>query len=155
MDKVIVTVLLIIGGIVASFAIINGVYPALSRSSDAISSAASQVNNQIESQIEIINVSNNGTTVELWVKNTGSADIGSIENSDVFLSSAGNTDQIVYDASSTASYWNYRLTENNTIWGPTVTNEITIYLTSPLPAGTYQVKVVIPNGISDQATFGG
>jgi len=155
MDKVIVTVLLIIGGIIASFAIINGVYPALSRSSDAINSAASQINNQIESQIEIINVSNNGSTVVLWVKNTGISAIGSIENSDVFLTSAANTDQIAYGTTSAAPYWNYQLTENNTIWGPTATNEITIYLTSPLPPGSYQVKVVIPNGISDQATFGG
>ncbi len=155
MDKVIVTVILIIGGVIASFAIINGVYPALTRSSDAINSAANQVNDQIKSQIEIINVSNEGSTVQLWVKNTGNSEIGNIENSDVFLSYEGNISQIAYGNSSTPlPYWNYQLTGSNAIWRPSVTNDITIYLTAPLSPGLYKVKVVIPNGISNEITFG-
>jgi flagellar protein FlaG len=155
MDKVIVTVLLIIGGVVASFAIFNGVYPALQRSSSAINSASDQVSDQLRSQIEIINVSNNGTSVNLWVKNVGTSRIGSVENSDVFLSHEGNISRIAHGVDGEPlPYWSYQLAGDSTSWGPTVTNEITVNLVDPLPPGLYQVKVVIPNGISDETTFG-
>jgi archaeal flagellar protein FlaG len=154
-DKVIVTVLLIIGGVVASFAILNGVMPALERSSSAISSATNQVGDQIRSQIEIINVSSSGSTVQLWVKNVGTSDIGSVEYSDVFISHDGNINRIAHGSSGTVlPYWTYQLGGNSTVWGRTVTNEISINLAAPLAPGLYQVKVVIPNGISDETTFG-
>jgi archaeal flagellar protein FlaG len=155
MDKVIVTVLLIIGGVVASFAILNGVMPALERSSSAISSATNQVGDQIRSQIEIINVSNNGSTLKLWVKNVGTSTIGSVEYSDVFISHDGNISRIAHGASGTPlPYWTYQLGGASPVWGQTVTNEITVNLAAPLASGLYQVKVVIPNGISDETTFG-
>jgi len=155
MDKVIVTVLLIIGGVVAAFAIVNGIYPALERSSSAINSATDQVNDQIKSQIEIVSVNSSNSTIQVWVKNIGSSTIGSIENSDVFLTCANNIDRLVYGGSEMAQpYWDYELKGVNSTWGPTVTNEFRIHLASPLTTGSYQVKVVIPNGISDQATFG-
>ncbi len=155
MDKVIVTVLLIIGGVVSSFAIFNGVYPALARSNDAINNATGQVVDQMKSQIEIINVCNNTSAVQLWVKNVGTSRITTIENSDVFISFQGGISRIAYGSvGSPLPYWNYQLQGSNTIWGQTVTNEITINLASPLAPGTYQVKVVIPNGISDETTFG-
>jgi archaeal flagellar protein FlaG len=155
MDKVIVTVLLIIGGVVASFAILNGVMPALERSSSAISSATNQVGDQIRSQIEIINVSNNGSTLRVWVKNVGTSAIGTVEYSDVFLSHNGNISRIAHGAvGAPLPYWDYQLGGSNTVWEPTVTNEISINLAAPLASGLYQVKVVIPNGISDETTFG-
>jgi archaellum component FlaF (FlaF/FlaG flagellin family) len=155
MDKVIVTVLLIIGGVVAAFAIMNGVYPALQRSSSAINTATDQVDDQIKSQIEIINISSGASTVQVWVKNTGASFIGSIENTDVFLADQVNIERLTYgDENTPLPYWNYQLAGSSTTWGPTATNEITLHLTSPLTPGSYKVKVVIPNGISDEATFG-
>ncbi len=155
MDKVIVTVLLIIGGVVAAFAIMNGVYPAIERSSNAINTATDKVNDQIKSQIEIINISSVDSSVYVWIKNTGASNIGSIENSDVFLTEGVNIENIGYSSDSAPQpYWNYQLTGDHTLWGPTVTNEIMIHLAAPLAAGSYQVKFIIPNGIADQATFG-
>jgi archaellum component FlaG (FlaF/FlaG flagellin family) len=155
MDKVIVTVLLIIGGVVASFAIFNGVYPALQRSSSAINSASDQVSDQMKSNIEIINISNNASIVQFWVKNVGTLAIGSVENSDVFISHDGSISRIEHgNGSDPLPYWNYQLEGTSSIWGPTVTNEININLASPLAPGLYKLKVVIPNGISDEATFG-
>jgi len=154
-DKVIVTVLLIIGGVVAAFAIMNGVVPAIERSSSAMNTATDQVNDQIKSQIEIINVSSDASTVQLWVKNVGTSIIGSIENSDVFLTADGDVESFTFsDDSVPAPYWNYQLTGDSTVWRPSVTNQITLHLIAPLAAGWYQVKFVIPNGISDIATFG-
>jgi len=156
MDKVIVTVLLMIGGVVASFAVLNGVFPALERSSSAINSASAQLDEQIKSQIEIINVNNNASTVQVWVKNVGTTVINSVENSDIFITDQNNyVERLVYgDGSIPAPYWNYQLQGSSTSWRPTVTNEISVHLASPLSSGSYQVKVVIPNGIFDEAAFG-
>jgi hypothetical protein len=155
MDKVIVTVLLIIGGVVAAFAIMNGVYPALQRSSSAINIATDQVNDQIKSQIEIINVSSVDSSICVWIKNTGASIIGNIENSDVFITEGVNIEHVGFGNDSTPPpYWNYQLNGDHTLWGPKVTNEIIIHLAVSLSPGLYQVKFIIPNGIADQATFG-
>ncbi len=155
MDKVIVTVLLIIGGVIASFAILNGVFPALQRSSSAINSATDQVGDQIKSQIEIINVANNASTLQVWVKNVGTSVISSVENSDIFISHNGNISRISHGSEgSTLPYWSYHLGGSSVTWSQSVTNEVTINLSSPLEPGLYQVKVVIPNGIADQIVFG-
>ncbi len=154
MDKVIVTVLLIIGGIVAAFAIVNGTIPAMQRSSSAISAASEQVNDQIKSQIEIINVSSNESSIQVWVKNVGISVINNIENCDVFLTSGSNIDRLTYDgASIQLPCWSYSLTGNNTVWGPSVTNKIILHPIA-ISNGPWKVKIVIPNGISAQSTFG-
>jgi archaellum component FlaG (FlaF/FlaG flagellin family) len=155
MDKVIVTVLLIIGGVVGAFAILNGVYPAIQRSSSAINAATTQVDDQIKSQIEIINVSSGGTSIQVWVKNVGMSTIGPIQNSDVFLNDGLNVQRIAWgDGNSPLPYWSYELKSSGTTWGPSTTNELTIHLAAPLAAGSYEVKVVIPNGVADQLAFG-
>ena len=68
MDKIIVTVMLIIGGILASFALFNGIYPAVQRSGAAISSASDAMNNRIESNIKIIQVNDDQNTIECLVE---------------------------------------------------------------------------------------
>jgi hypothetical protein len=154
-DKVIVTVMLIIGGLVASFAVFNTVYPAAERSGQAVSDAANSENNRITSQIEIIQVGITGNiVVDAWAKNVGTSSIGSIPNSDVFFGAEGETSRISYgDISSPLPYWSYQLEGSQTTWQQTVTNKISIHLAQSLAAGTYVLKVVIPNGVYDQTSF--
>jgi archaellum component FlaF (FlaF/FlaG flagellin family) len=153
-DKVIVTVMLIIGGVVASFAIFNGVYPAVERSSEAISSAADTVNDRIKSQVEIIQVADSGTAVDAWIKNVGSSEINTIENSDVFFGPETSFSRIPWgNESSPLPYWSYQLEGGNSRWKQTVTTKITIHLVSSPAAGTYMLKVIVPNGIFDEVTF--
>lgn len=155
MDKVIVTVLLIIGGVVASMAIFNSLYPVINRSSAAIVTAASKVNDRLQSQIDIIQVSNNGTEVYVWVKNVGTPTIDAIERSDVFFGPDDDFARLPYANSGPPfPYWNYQLEGGNSEWDQTVTLKVTINLSSSLSPGTYLVYMVIPNGISDRTTFG-
>ena len=155
MDKIIVTVMLIIGGVVASFAVFNGIYPAVQRSGAAISSASDTMNDRIKSDIAIIQVNNSQTTVDAWVKNIGSSEIDGVENSDVFFGPEGDFSRIPYgDINSPLPYWSYQLEGTGSQWGPTNTNKIIIHLaSSPIPA-TYVLKVIIPNGIFDETVFG-
>ncbi len=145
--------LLIIGGVVASLAIFNGLYPAITRSSGAITSATTKMSNRIESRIEIIQVGDNGTNVEVWVKNIGTVDIDSIERVDIFFGLEGDFYRVDYGGPA-LPYWEYQLEGSNSQWKPAVTLKITIYPSPALSSGTYVLKAVIPNGISDETTYG-
>lgn len=153
MDKAIVTVLLIIGGAIASLAIFNGLYPAITQGSGAISSATTKVSDRIESRIEIIQVGDNGTDVNVWVKNIGTSTIYSIERTTIFFGPEDNFYSVDYGGE-TLPYWEYQLEGGNSQWKPAVTLKITIHPESALSSGTYLVKVVIPNGIADQTIYG-
>jgi len=155
MDKVIVTVMLIIGGLVASFAVFNSVYPAVERGGQAVSDSAGVVSDRITSRIEIIQVGGAGTTVDAWVKNVGSSRIGAIENSDIFFGVDGGISRISFgDNGSPLPYWSYQLEGDHDHWRQAVTNRITIHLKEPLTAGVYLLKIVIPNGIFSETSFG-
>ncbi len=155
MDKVIVTVMLIICGIVASFAVFNGVYPAVERSGAAISSASDTLNARIKSDIKIIEVNENGSTVNAWVKNIGAQEIVNIENSDIFFGPDDNFSRIVHgDISTPTPYWSYQLEGSATEWTTAKTNRIVIHLASSLTPDIYMLKVIIPTGIFDETTFG-
>jgi archaellum component FlaG (FlaF/FlaG flagellin family) len=151
MDKAIVTVLLIICGVITSLAIFNGLYPAVIESSSAIDSASNQLSNQIRSDIKIIQVSPSGTVLTAWVKNVGTIVIEDIAGSDIFLGSSDNYTYISYD--STDPSWTYQIQGSDTIWSQAVTIKITITLESGLSAGQYTLKMVTPNGTTDQLTF--
>ncbi len=150
MDKVLVTIMLMIAGVVCSVVVLNAAYPAITASSGAISDATSKVNDRIRSQIEIIEIASEEADVYIWVKNVGSSSIGSIENSDLFWGPQGNFARIIHGGS-TEPYWDYAI-ENGTKWGPTATIKITIHLPSA-PSGDYYFKIVIPNGLSDEKSY--
>jgi hypothetical protein len=150
MDKVLVTLLLIIAGVVCSVVVINAVYPAVTGTSGAISDAAGKIQDRIRSQIKVIEMGNQSDTVYVWVKNVGSSRIGGIENSDIFFGPEGNFSRIAYGGT-IKPYWNYSI-ENDTKWGPSATMKITIHLSSA-PSGTYIFKMIVPNGISDETYY--
>ena len=154
MDKIIVTVLLIIAGLTAAFAVFNSVYPAVQRSSQSMSDAADDISDRITSRIEIIQVGAIDASVDAWVKNIGSSRILGIENSDVFFGVAGNVSRISYgDEDSPLPYWSYQLEGNYTSWEQTATNAITIHLAASLEPDVYSFKIVLPNGNFDETSF--
>ncbi len=153
MDKAIVTTLLIICGMVASLAIFNGLFPAITQSSSAVASASSRLSERIESRIEIIQVSADGAQVNAWVKNIGTVTIDNISRSDIFLTSDNDTYRVTYGGSTTP-YWVYQIEGSDTEWSQAATIKITMNLVSSLSSGTYILNVAIPNGISKKTTFG-
>ena len=168
MEKTIVTSMLILAGVVSAVLIFNAVFPALGKSSAAVASMTSTVSDRVRSQVEIIHVTGeldgNGVfqdtnadgyfNVFVWVKNVGSSRIMALDASDVFFGEVGDFARIPYvnDAGGSLPSWTMSL-ENDTEWRPSATLKITIYFSSPLSSGTYFLKVVAPNGISDEFTF--
>lgn len=168
MDKIMVTILLIIAGVVGVVLVVNTVYPAIGRSSSALVSASDKLNERIRSNISIIQATteldadgawqdtnaDGNFDVFAWVKNVGDLKITAISRSDVFFGKEGDFSRIPYvtDAGGAYPYWEYSIV-NGAEWGATVTVMITINYSAALAQGSYFIKVVLPNGISDEYSF--
>lgn len=138
---------------VASLAIFNGLYPAITESSSSIRAASVKLSDRIESRIDIIQIGDNVTDVEVWIKNIGVNKIVSIDRTDIFFGPDADFYRVTYGGS-IRPYWEYQLEGGNAEWGQAVTLKVTIHPTVSLTTGTYMVKVILSNGISDQTTYG-
>ena len=156
MDKAVTTALLIIAGVVCMIFVFNSVYPMVNRSSQAMVSMAEQVDERMKSRINIVHAANSAdrTSVYLWVKNVGTQRIVDIDESDLFFGQSDNFSRIPYveDAAGAYPRWDYGI-ENDTEWQTSATVNITISYNTDPGAGTYYMKMVIPNGISDEYYF--
>jgi hypothetical protein len=152
MDKVMVTLLLIIAGVVCSVVIINAAFPAITGSTGAITDTAGKLSDKIRSQVKIIETASTGDEFYVWIKNVGTSRILGIESSDIFFGIEGNFARVAHGTTgSTEPYWEYSI-ENASKWAPTATLKITIHNGSVL-SGSYFFKMVIPNGISDETIY--
>jgi hypothetical protein len=155
-DKVITTALLIVAGVVCMIFVFNSVYPTINRSSQAMVSMAEQVDERMKSRINIVHAANSTDRmiVYLWIKNVGTQRIVAVGESDLFFGPENNFNRIPYvdDAGGSFPSWTYIL-ENDTEWKTSATLKITITYSSDPGAGTYYVKFIIPNGISDEYYF--
>jgi archaellum component FlaF (FlaF/FlaG flagellin family) len=155
-EKAITTALLIIAGVVCMIFVFNSVYPMVNSSSQAMASMAQNVEERMKSQINIVHAasSDNRTLVYIWIKNVGTQRIVSVEDSDLFFGQETNFNRIPYKTEAGGAYpqWDYAL-ENDTEWQTSATLKVTITYESDPGSGTYYVKFIIPNGISDDFYF--
>ena len=91
MDKVIVTALLTMAGVIGAILVINTVLPALGRSGSSVLSSSSAASDIIKTDIKIIAVEATGTSVYVWVKNVGSGNVLAISRGDAFLEDVGTS----------------------------------------------------------------
>jgi archaellum component FlaF (FlaF/FlaG flagellin family) len=156
LEKAITTALLIIAGVVCMVFVFNSVYPMVNRSSQAMVSMAEQVDERMKSRINIVHAasSENRTDIYIWVKNIGTQRIVNVEASDVFFGQEGDFERIPYvgDAGGAFPSWDYSL-ENDSQWLTSATIKVTVTYSSDPGTGTYFVKFIIPNGISDEYYF--
>ncbi len=156
MDKVLTTTLLIIAGVISSIFVFNSFFPVVNRSTEAMTSMSDTIDDRMKSRIEIIHATNetNRLTSYVWVKNVGSSRILSVKETDLFFGKEGNFVRVPYvdDAGGTYPRWSYGI-ENDTEWKTNATLKITVTYNADPGAGTYFVKVIIPNGISDEYYF--
>ena len=156
MDKVITTALLVLAGVICAMFMFNTIFPMVNRSSQAMVSMTEKIDDRMKSRINIVHAGNTADrlAVYIWAKNIGSSRIVSIEESDVFFGPEYNFGLIPYvdDAESAYPQWDYTI-ENDTEWKAGATIKITISYDADPGAGTYFVKIVIPNGILDEYFF--
>jgi len=165
MEKVITTMMLLIAGIVATVVVINAILPSVQRTSADITAASDVVGNRLRSDVRIIEATGAAGTDEayIWVKNTGAAQIFSVDKMDVFFGETDNFERVGYDIEPTCPIpappprlqpcWQYGI-ENDDEWAVSATVRITIYLDYDLTAATdYVISVVLPNGIKTSQVF--
>ena len=166
--------LLTIAGVIAAIAVMNAVYPAVMRSSSALSSASNTVDERIRTGIAVVNavgeIDSGGSWVDtnsnslfdffVWTKNVGDVRIPAVEEVDVFFGQPGEITRVPHVDDAGASYprWSYAV-ENGSEWGVASTIRITISFDDGCPGsciqptGTYFVRVVTPNGVSTEKYF--
>ncbi len=153
MEKTITTALLILAGIVSMVFVFNSVFPMVNRSSEAMVSMTDSIDDRMKSSISIVHAANSADrmTVYIWIKNIGSSRIAPVEGSDLFFGQEGDFVRVPCGGTSYPR-WSYSL-ENDTEWGPGATLKITVEYDADPGAGTYYIKLVIPNGISAEDYF--
>jgi len=155
LDKAIITSFLIIAGIICAVIIFNALYPAVVQGSAAMVTMQGRIDERLKSQIEIIHAVPDGVVTKralVWVKNVGSTSLRPVERCDVFFGPEGSFVLIPYNTG-TAPQWTYTV-ENDDAWKPTATLRIAIDVSDDLVDGTrYYVKIVLPNGVSDDYYF--
>ncbi len=147
MDKVIVTALLVMAGVISAITVFNAIYPMIGQSGDAITSMEGRIDDRLKTQIKIIYGTKSGSEVNVWIKNIGAGRIGAPEASDLFFGPEGNFSRIPYGSGT--PHWEYAV-QNDTAWNPSRTVQITIVGYAALDPGRYFSKLVLPNGVSDE-----
>mgnify|MGYP000436368309 CR=1 FL=1 len=157
MDKVLVTVLLVVAGIVSATIVVNTVVPAVQRSSGDVISISAAVSDRIRTDARIIETAaaSGSTTVQVWIKNVGTVTIANPERLDVFFGPVGNFARVApcSQTGNTPPCWELAI-ENDTQWAPFATARLTIELDAALSGGQdYIVTVVLPSGVPVSTTF--
>ena len=137
-------------------AVVNAILPSVDRTSGALTSTASVIDDRLGSQMEIVHATGeaDATVADIWVKNVGSTIIEPLERIDLFFGPEGEFVRVPYGGESCASpCWEYSV-ENDTKWKPTATLHVVIHLGDALQSNTvYYAKIVAPNGSSDAKFF--
>ena len=156
MDKAIITVLLTVASIVAMLGVFNAILPTIQRTSGAVITASSVVDERIQTDVSIVHATGqSGTaTAYVWVKNVGASTVDSLDKLDVFFGPQGDYQRIPPgNAGCATPCWQYAI-ENDTTFQPTATMRITLNLAADLATSTtYYAKVVTPNGVPNARYF--
>lgn len=165
--------MLTIAGVASAAAVLNAIFPVLSRSSGALITASAKVDDRLQSDIEIIHAvgelnssgafsdtnGNGRFEIFVWVKNVGDTRILSLENLDVFIGTTTTFTRIPHESGVDPSVyprWSYIIegTADTSEWNKKDTMKITIdYNTDTQAQGSYDLKIIIPNGVTDEYLF--
>jgi flagellar protein FlaG len=166
--------LLTIAGVIAAVAVINAVFPAVMRSSSALTTASGNVDERIKTNISVVQsvgeLDTGGSFVDtnsnslfdfyVWVKNVGSVTVPAPEESDVFFGQPGSIVRIPYVDDSPGTYPNWTYTvEGGGDWDVASTVRIEVRFDDGCPGacsqpqGDYFVRVITPNGVATESYF--
>ncbi len=157
MDKVLITVLLVVAGLLASSIVVNTVLPSVQRAGGDVVAVSARVSERIRSDVRIVETAAapNTAQVQVWAKNVGAVTIANPDRLDVFFGEVGAFQRIPPCAQTGGqpACWEVAI-ENDTEWAPYATARITIYTAAPLQMGRdYVVTLVLPTGVVASTVF--
>ncbi len=166
--------LLTIAGVVAAIAVMNAVFPAVTRSSSALTTASSTVDERIRTNVNVVQsvgeLDSGGSFVDtnsnslfdflVWVKNVGDVTVPAVAEMDVFFGQPGSVTRIPNVADSVGVYPNWtHVVEGGGDWEVAETVRFEVRFDDGCPgacskaAGTYFVRIVTPNGVTTESFF--
>lgn len=154
-SETIVTALFLIAAVVAAGVLINAVFPIISRTTETFGSVAHSTDEQIRTDIKIVNQYASGTQSQIWLKNIGTSRIpkADFDNSDIFFGQVGKFGKEI-DASVVS------LGTNPTWWNPGETLSVNIEYDSssnkdnwPTSGNMTYFAIVLPNGVKRSIEF--
>ena len=154
------TAIFLITAIVAAAVLVNAFFPIMYQATSTFSESSSSADERLRTDIQIINNYAKTPDAKIWIKNTGSARIGTntINMSDVFIGEVGNFDiTTLVSGTPGANQWSYTIiqTEDNGYWDPRETLQISVNSDLiPSTSGEYvYFSMALPNGVSISNTF--
>ena len=151
MDKIVVTALLLIAGVISAITIFNNMFPLINQSTDAMGSMERREDDRMNTQIQIVHAAQSNGNIVIWIKNVGSARIIGVDSSDFFFGPQSNYVRLPFGSG--APHWGYGIENGGVDWNPATTINVTIYGYGVPAPGRYFVKFVLSNGVSDEAFF--
>jgi flagellar protein FlaG len=158
-QNVISTAILIIAAVIAAVALINGVFPTIYQMSGSMQTVSDASNDRMRTEIKIIYESANQTdnSMNVYLKNSGDQKVTAahIGQSDVYYGTGDAMERCSSDGSSGATWaWSIDGGNGDSTWDPGETLNIwlkTVNHDFNVPG--QRVKIVLYNGVGDQATF--
>ena len=161
MEKIVVTAVLIIGGVAAALVAVFGLGSSASIGSQSVAEAQREDALRTRTRIEVIGVASRpgGTKVDVWIKNVGVAPIYSIDKADIFLIKSGKIEAaFTYNNDGmTSKSWFGDLQEAGSSWNRGETLHVTATLCGGdrlVGTGDYILRVSTPNGKTAEKVFG-
>ena len=146
-SETIVNGLFLITAVIAAAVLINAIMPAIYRTSETFGSSTHQADSLMRTDFKFVNGYVQNNTVEVWLKNTGTARIakGDLNSSDLFILTDGGMDQLsLFDS-------NYHIEQviPTNFWNQGETLTITFSISSP----PISCSLVLPNGVKRSFDF--
>jgi archaellum component FlaG (FlaF/FlaG flagellin family) len=119
-----------------------------------------KIDDRMKTGVDIVHEDNTADrkTIWIWIKNVGTSRITGFQETDVFFGPEGNFVRVPHEDTPGASYpiWAYT-NENDPAdedeWNIGETLKITVTYDTAPSAGTYFIKIVIPNGVAAEYYF--
>ena len=147
--------ILIIASVIVAGMITGIVISKVGSIEGAFTSTVEDQKDKLLSKFEIIHANKkNNTSVNIWLKNTGLTPIKNLGSMDVYFGLINSVSFVGYQASSTPSWEFGDGTTTSTVWEQGNTIQITIQDDSNIQTNqSYEVQVVIDNGVTDNLVF--
>ena len=159
MDKVIVAGFLTIAGIITAVILFGGLTSSVKEASDSTGKTVSQSIAQQKSGIKILQVlvNDNGGELNIWAKNTGTNEIGPLEELDLFLMDVDGIwgDYLTYSPTANISQNTWRVfSPANLQWKPGITFQLSASLPiNPITRKSYTLSISTPDFFTDEYRF--
>jgi len=154
-STVISTAIIMIAGVLVASIFAIAIISQVGTIDSTFKSLSRNALDKMKTSIDIVYLTVNDTYFVVYVKNIGqrSISINELNSTDIYFGNDTKVKLYTYGTSG-SNIWNYTETVSDKTWSTGETLIIRIYNSTSIE-GPYYIKIVLPNGVSDEDTFTG